>query len=258
MSGSTATPALELRSASKSFGRVAALRDASLSAYSGQVLGIVGDNGAGKSTMLKTLSGIHSLDSGSLLIDGRGVVFNSPKDARDAGIATVQQDLALVEVLDVATNMALGSLPRKGLFVDRAAMNQQARQVLDDIKATVGSVTMPVGLLSGGQRQIIAIARAVRLNADIVLLDEPTAALGVRETAHVGEIIDELKRQNKAVVCISHDMEFVFEHSDVIAVMRLGRVVATRPASGTLREEIIGLITGAIAGDAPTEVEGAA
>ncbi|GIH21384.1 ATP-binding cassette domain-containing protein [Rugosimonospora africana] len=258
MSGNTATPALELRSASKSFGRVAALLGASLSAHRGQVLGIVGDNGAGKSTMLKILSGIYSLDSGSLLIDGRGVVFNSPKDARDAGIATVQQDLALVEVLDVATNMALGSLPRKGLFVDRAAMNQQARQVLDDIKATVGSVTMPVGLLSGGQRQIIAIARAVRLNADIVLLDEPTAALGVRETAHVGEIIDELKRQNKAVVCISHDMEFVFEHSDVIAVMRLGRVVATRPASGTPREEVIGLITGAIAGEVPAEIEGAA
>lgn len=258
MSDKPATPALELRSASKYFGRVAALRDASLSAHRGQVLGIVGDNGAGKSTMLKTLSGIHSPDTGSLLIDGREVVFNSPKDARNAGIATVQQDLALVEVLDVATNMTLGSLPCRGLFVDRAAMNQQARQVLDDINATVGSVTMPVGLLSGGQRQIIAIARAVRLNADIVLLDEPTAALGVRETAHVGEIIDELKRQNKAIVCISHDMEFVFEHSDVIAVMRLGRVVATRLVAGTHREEIIGLITGAIVGDVPTDIEGAA
>jgi ABC-type sugar transport system ATPase subunit len=255
---SATTPALELRSASKSFGRVAALRGASLAAYRGQVLGIVGDNGAGKSTMLKTLSGIHSPDSGELLIDGREVAFSSPRDARDAGIATVQQDLALVEVLDVATNMALGDLPRKGLFVDRAAMNQQARQVLDEIKATVGSVTMPVGLLSGGQRQIIAIARAVRLNADIVLLDEPTAALGVRETAHVGEIIEELKRQAKAVVCISHDMEFVFEHSDVIAVMRLGRVVAIRPARETQREEVIGLITGAIAGDAPQESEGTA
>jgi ABC-type sugar transport system ATPase subunit len=249
---------LELRSASKSFGRVAALRKASLSGRRGQVLGIVGDNGAGKSTMLKTLSGIHALDSGALLIDGQEVVFNSPRDAHDAGIATVQQDLALVVVLDVATNMALGSLPRKGLFVDRATMNKEARQVLEDIGATVGSVTMPVGLLSGGQRQIIAIARAVRLNADIVLLDEPTAALGVRETAHVGEIIDELKRQGKAIVCISHDMEFVFEHSDVIAVMRLGRVVATRPIASTRREEIIGLITGAIADDAATDMEGTA
>lgn len=253
-----ATPALELRSASKSFGRVAALRGASLAAYRGQVLGIVGDNGAGKSTMLKTLSGIHAPDSGTLLIDGREITFASPKDAHEAGIATVQQDLALVEVLDVATNMALGNLPRRGLFVDRAAMNQQARQVLNDIRATVDSVTMPVGLLSGGQRQIIAIARAVRLNANIVLLDEPTAALGVRETAHVGDIIDELKRQGKAIVCISHDMEFVFEHSDVIAVMRLGRVVATRDPQTTPREEIIGLITGAIAADAPSEPKGAA
>lgn len=224
----------------------------------GQVLGIVGDNGAGKSTMLKTLSGIHAPDSGAVLIDGREVRFSSPKDARAAGIATVQQDLALVEVLDVATNMALGSLPRKGLFVDRARMNQDARRVLKDIRATVGSVTMPVGLLSGGQRQIIAIARAVRLNADIVLLDEPTAALGVRETAHVGQIIEELKRQAKAIVCISHDMEFVFQHSDVIAVMRLGRVVAARQAASTRREEIIGLITGAIAGAAPRDIEGTA
>jgi ABC-type sugar transport system ATPase subunit len=251
------TPALELRSATKAFGRVAALRGASLSAYRGKVLGIVGDNGAGKSTLLKALSGIHSPDTGQILVDGREVVFHNPQDAIAAGIATVQQDLALVEVLDVATNMALGSLPRKGLFVDRARMNQEARQVLSDIKATVGSVTMPVGLLSGGQRQIIAIARAVRMNADIVLLDEPTAALGVRETAHVGEILEELKSQNKAIVCISHDMEFVFEHSDDIAVMRLGVVVATRQASATKREEIIGLITGAIAGDA-NEGEGAA
>lgn len=258
MTDSPAVPALELRSASKSFGRVAALRGASLAAYRGEVLGIVGDNGAGKSTMLKTLSGIHLPDTGTMLVDGREVTFASPKEANHAGIATVQQDLALVEVLDVATNMALGNLPRRGLFVDRNAMNRQARQVLDDIKATVGSVTMPVGLLSGGQRQIVAIARAVRRDADIVLLDEPTAALGVRETAHVGDIIDELKRQRKAVICISHDMEFVFEHSDRIAVMRLGRVVAIRDPDTTPREEVIGLITGAIPGDTTNEVEGSA
>jgi ABC-type sugar transport system ATPase subunit len=250
--GAADLPALEVRGLAKSYGNVAALREASLSAWSGEAVGIVGDNGAGKSTMLKILSGVVQPDEGTILIRGDEVTMPTPTAARNLGIATVYQDLALVECLDVATNMALGQFPRGRLFVDKARMRAEAVQVLEDLEIKIPSVTMQVGLLSGGQRQIIAVARAVRASAPTVLLDEPTAALGVRETAHVAEIIGRLVRQGRAVVCISHDMEFVFQHMQRIAVMRLGLLVATRRVAETTREEIIGLITGAIPAD-PTE-----
>jgi ABC-type sugar transport system ATPase subunit len=244
------TPILEVRGLAKSFGNVAALREASLAARSGEAIGIVGDNGAGKSTMLKILSGLVQPDEGTILIRGQRVTIPTPTAARDLGIATVYQDLALVECLDVATNMALGQFPRKRLFVDKARMRTDATQVLADLEIAIPSVTMQVGLLSGGQRQIIAVARAVRAGAPIVLLDEPTAALGVRETRHVAGIIRRLADQGRAVVCISHDIEFVFAHTERIAVMRLGQLVAVRQVAQTSREEIIGLITGAIPADA--------
>jgi ABC-type sugar transport system ATPase subunit len=242
-------PILEVRGLAKSYGNVAALREASLSARPGEVLGIVGDNGAGKSTVLKILSGLVQPDEGSILIRGEAVTMPTPTAARELGIATVYQDLALVECLDVATNMALGQFPRKRLFVDRARMRADATAVLRDLEISIPSVTMQVGLLSGGQRQIIAVARAVRADAPIVLLDEPTAALGVRETAHVAAIIRRLAGQGRAVVCISHDLEFVFAHMERVAVMRLGRLVAARWVAQTSREEIVGLITGAIPAD---------
>ncbi len=246
------SPILEVRGLAKSFGNVAALREASLSARSGEALGIVGDNGAGKSTMLKILSGLVQPDEGTISIRGQQVTMPTPSAARDLGIATVYQDLALVECLDVATNMALGQFPRKRLFVDRARMRAEATQALRDLEIAIPSVTMQVGLLSGGQRQIIAVARAVRADAPIVLLDEPTAALGVRETAHVARIIRRLVDQGRAVLCISHDIGFVFAHTERVAVMRLGQLVAVRQVARTSREEIIGLITGAIPAD-PTE-----
>ena len=174
------------------------------------------------------------------------VQFFSPADARKVGVSTVQQDLALVEVLDVATNLFMGDFPKRGLLVDRKRMEREATELLRRLKVRVASVLTPVASLSGGQRQIIAISRAVRLeSAKVVLLDEPTAALGVQETAHVGEIIDSLRADGKAVILISHDMEFVFKHADRIQVMRLGSTSRARRGSDTSRDEIISLITGA-------------
>lgn len=246
----TGIPALALRGVGKAFGQVKALSRVDFEAFAGECHFILGDNGAGKSTTLKILSGIYSSDSGEVVIDGRPVAMRDASEAHRHGIAVVHQDLALVECLDVATNMALGDIPRRGRFMlDRRRMEAEATKVLADLKIRVASVRTQIGLLSGGERQIVAIARAVRMNLPIMLLDEPTAALGVRETAHVGDILDDLRSQGKAIICISHDLEFVFAHADRITVMRLGNSVATRRREETSRDEVIGLITGAIAGD---------
>jgi simple sugar transport system ATP-binding protein/D-xylose transport system ATP-binding protein len=248
---SEAAPAVALRLASKNFGHIQALDHADLTAGHGEIHGIVGDNGAGKSTMLKILSGLYRPDSGQLLIDGQPVTLHSPLDAREHGITTVYQDLALVECLDVATNLHLGDVPKKRWLVDRRRMERDAEQVLTDLNVRIGSVRTPVGMLSGGQRQIIAIARAVRLErATIVLLDEPTAALGIQERHQVGAIIAALRERGKAVIIICHDLEFVFGYCDTVTVMRLGRTVARRTIRNTDRNEVVGLITGARTGDA--------
>lgn len=249
------TPALELRGVRKSFGPVNALQNVDFAAYSGEVHAIVGDNGAGKSTMIKVVTGIHRGDGGSILVDGVPLdLRHGASESQERGIAVVYQDLALVECLDISTNMALGNLPyRWGIFLDRRKMDSDAAAALRDLKARVGDVHTPVGLLSGGQRQVVAIARAVRMNKPIILLDEPTAALGVQESAYVGGMLDELRAAGKAVICISHDLEFVFQHADRITVLRLGRSVGTRNVSEVSRDEIIALITGAAAGDAIKE-----
>jgi ABC-type sugar transport system ATPase subunit len=241
---------LELHGIRKSFGHVVALRDVSLKARAGEVLAIVGDNGAGKSTLVKIVSGVYHPDAGEIAVEGETVELDTPADARRTGIATVFQDLALVEVLDVATNMFIGQLPRRGLFVDRKKMEAEARTFLDSLGVTVSSVRTRVGMLSGGQRQIVAIARAMGTGSKIVVLDEPTAALGVRETAQAAQLISKLRDDGCAVVCVSHDLEFVFEFCDRIQVMRLGRVAAVRETRRTTREEIVGLITGSISPDA--------
>jgi ABC-type sugar transport system ATPase subunit len=236
---------LRLRGITKAFGQVQALTDVDLDVTPGEILAIVGDNGAGKSTLIKTVSGVYRPDRGTLAVDGVERRFHSPADAREAGIATLFQDLALVEVLDVATNMYIGQLPTRGWFVDRARMERDSRKLLDDLKVTVKSVRTPVGMLSGGQRQIVAIARAMRTGARVVLLDEPTAALGVRETAHAANLIRSLRERGAAVICISHDMNFVFEIADRVQVMRLGRTAGVRELRNTSQNEVIGLITGA-------------
>jgi ABC-type sugar transport system ATPase subunit len=200
--------------------------------------------------MLKILSGLFQPDSGELRIDGLPATLHSPLDAREHGIATVYQDLALVECLDVATNLHLGDIPKKRWLVDRKRMERDAERVLTDLNVRIGSVRTPVGMLSGGQRQIIAISRAVRLErAAIVLLDEPTAALGIQERDHVGAIITTLRDRGKAVIIICHDLEFVFDYCDTVTVMRIGRTVARRTIRNTDRDEVIGLVTGARIGD---------
>ncbi|MGW3654883.1 ATP-binding cassette domain-containing protein [Streptomyces sp. NPDC005151] len=251
-------PALRLRGVRKYFGSVSALENVRLDAYAGEVHAIVGDNGAGKSTTIKIVTGIHRPDEGEVVVNGEefGHV-RSAADAKDHGIAVVYQDLALVECLDIAHNLALGNLPRKlGVVLDRRRMEREAAQVLKDLKVRVGNVRTPVGLLSGGQRQVVAIARAVRMDKPIILLDEPTAALGVQETAHVGEIIAELRASGKAVVIVSHDLDFVFSHADRVTVLRLGRTVGTRRVAEVPREEVIGMITGAVPADQPADDPG--
>jgi ABC-type sugar transport system ATPase subunit len=245
----TRTPALQLRGITKTFGHVIALAGVDLEARAGEVLAIVGDNGAGKSTLIKIISGVYRPDQGIMEVEGAAVAPGNPAEARRTGIATVFQDLALVEVLDVATNMFLGQFPRRGWFVDRAAMDSESRAFLDGLGVTVSSVRSQVGMLSGGQRQIIAIARAMRAGGKVVLLDEPTAALGVRETGQAARLIRSLRDQGCAVICVSHDMSFVFDLADRIQVMRLGRVAGVRQASATTRDEIVGLITGSVAAD---------
>lgn len=244
-------PALRLRGVRKYFGSVSALEDVTLDAYAGEVHALVGDNGAGKSTAIKIITGVHRADEGEVLINGEDLGHvRSAADAQQHGIAVVYQDLALVECLDIAHNMALGNLPRKfGIVLDRRRMELDAAMVLKDLKVRVGNVRTPVGLLSGGQRQVVAIARAVRMDKPIMLLDEPTAALGVQETAQVGKIIDELRASNKAIIMVSHDLSFVFSHADRVTVLRLGRTVGTRRVGEVGREEIVGMITGAIAPD---------
>lgn len=239
---------LSLAGISKFFGQVQALTDVDLTVAPGEILAVVGDNGAGKSTLIKTICGVHRPDSGTIAVNGAVRHFRSPADARAAGIATVFQDLALVEVLDVATNMYIGQLPRRGWFVDRGRMERETRSFLNELKVTVKSVRTPMGMLSGGQRQIVAIARAMRTGANIILLDEPTAALGVRETAHAANLIRSLRDRGAAVICISHDMGFVFEVADRVQVMRLGRVAGVRTIRETDRNEVISLITGASGG----------
>lgn len=244
-------PALRLRGVRKYFGSVSALENVNFDGYAGEVHAIVGDNGAGKSTMIKIITGIHRADEGEVLINNQSLGrVRSSAEAKEHGLAVVYQDLALVECLDIAHNMALGNLPRKfGIVLDRRRMEREASKVLTDLKVRVGNVRTPVGLLSGGQRQVVAIARAVRMDKPIMLLDEPTAALGVQETAHVGEIIDELRTSGRAIIMVSHDLSFVFAHADRVTVLRLGRTVGTRRISEVGREEIVGMITGAVPPD---------
>ena len=236
---------LELKGISKAFGQVQALSNVDLHVAPGEILAVLGDNGAGKSTLIKTISGVYRPDRGTIRVGGVEKTFHSPADARDAGVATVFQDLALVEVLDVATNMYIGQLPTRGWFVDRAKIERDTRALLDDLKVTVKSVKTPIGMLSGGQRQIVAIARAMRTGASVVLLDEPTAALGVKETAHAANLIRSLRDRGAAVICISHDIGFVFDIADRAQVMRLGQTAGIRKIAETDRNDIIGLITGA-------------
>lgn len=256
MSDSISTPVLEARHITRHFGAVVALADASLTLNNGEVLGLVGDNGAGKSTLLKILSGIVSASSGEILTDGKPIQLRRAQDAMDAGIETVYQDLALVDTMSAYQNVYLGreelsTNPLARLFnlVDDKKMRAKARDVLDSLKVKVPSINVSVKGMSGGQRQCLAIARALLWGRRIVILDEPTAALGVRETGQVLEVIRDLKRHDVSVIIVSHNMQQLMSVADRITVMRLGRSIATRVVKDTQVSEIVGLITGAIPGD---------
>lgn len=243
-------PIVELKSISKIFGHVQALDKVDLELFPSEVLAIVGDNGAGKSTLLKVLSGAYLKDEGQIFIDGQDVEIESVSDAQKFGISTVYQDLALVDVRDVASNIFLGREPlRMGLFVDKRKMINGSRDVLDNLKIKIPSMHVIVGELSGGQRQSVAIARALARGGRIFLLDEPTAAMGVEQCAQINELIRNLKVKNNSVLVITHNLEHIFEIADRIIIMRRGQRVATRTKKETTKEEIVGLITGALSRD---------
>ena len=239
-----APPLLRLVDIGKSFGPVRVLSHITLDIPIGQVTAVVGDNGAGKSTLIKTIAGIYQPDHGQILWQGRQVHLHSPKDATDLGIATVYQDLALADNLDIVANMFLGHEIVKRFQLDEIGMEKTAKQTLADLSVvTVRSVRQPVGSLSGGQRQAVAVARAVMRQAKLVILDEPTAALGVTQTRVVLDLIKRLKSQNIAVIVISHNLTDVQSVADRIAVLRLGRLAAVGPASQYDAESIVDLMT---------------
>jgi D-xylose transport system ATP-binding protein len=232
MTVNDAEPLLRLRGIGKSFGPVRALTDINLDIPAGQVTALVGDNGAGKSTMIKTISGIWEPSAGELIWQGKPVRFHTPKEATAAGIATVYQDLALCDNLDIVQNMMLGHELRRHGLLDEITMEQTAKKTLADLRVTtVRNIRQPVGSLSGGQRQAIAVAKAVMLEARLVIMDEPTAALGVSQTALVLDIIKRLSSQGIAVLVISHNLTDVFQVADRIAVLYLGRMVSSGPVS---------------------------
>lgn len=238
-------PLMRLSNVSKAFGQVKALVDVSLDLHAGEVVGLLGDNGAGKSTLIKILSGNYHADEGSFEYQGRPVTINRPADAQALGIATVYQDLALVETRSVAHNIYLGREPRRfGYFMDRRKMERDANVMLEELNIRLASQKTDVELLSGGQRQAVALSRAIAMGGNILLLDEPTAALGVEQTQQVHHLITSMRRQDKAVVVITHDLSDILDITDRIAVLRQGKLWAYAPSSETTTNQIIGWITG--------------
>ncbi|WP_286251137.1 ATP-binding cassette domain-containing protein [Streptomyces graminofaciens] len=241
----SATPVLALRGVSKRFGAVQALTDVELEVHAGEVVALVGDNGAGKSTLVKTIAGVHPIDEGVIEWEGNPVSINRPHDAQGLGVATVYQDLALCDNLDVVGNLYLGrELLRKGV-IDEVSMEKNARELLSTLSIRIPSVRIPIASLSGGQRQVVAIARALIGDPKVVILDEPTAALGVEQTAQVLDLVERLRDRNLGVILISHNMADVKAVADTVAVLRLGKNNGSFSVKDTSHEEIIAAITGA-------------
>jgi len=258
-------PVLDLHGVNKRFGAVQALTDVDFHVDAGEVVALVGDNGAGKSTLVKTVSGVNLADSGDFKFLGEPASIKSPQDATDLGIATVYQDLALADNLDVAANLYLGREtfspgPFRWLWmINDTSMEKSSQELIHSLSARIPSVTTPVASLSGGQRQIVAIARSLLGEPKLVLLDEPTAALGVAQTRQVLDLVHELKRRELAVVVISHNLTDVFEVADRIVVLYLGANAGDYRTKETTREEVVGAITGGAGiGAAPTPDGGGA
>jgi len=241
----SATPVLALRGVSKRFGAVQALTDVELEVHAGEVVALVGDNGAGKSTLVKTIAGVHPIDEGVIEWDGRTVQINKPHDAQNLGIATVYQDLALCDNIDVVGNLYLGRELQKRGILDEVEMERRSRELLQTLSIRIPSVRIPIASLSGGQRQTVAIARSMLGAPKLVILDEPTAALGVEQTAQVLDLVERLRERGHAVLLISHNMADVKAVADKVAVLRLGRNNGVFEVKTTSQEEIISAITGA-------------
>jgi simple sugar transport system ATP-binding protein/D-xylose transport system ATP-binding protein len=235
---------LSLRAISKNFGAVAALTGVELDVAAGQVVAVVGDNGAGKSTLVKVLSGVHSPDTGTITFGGAEVAIGSPAEAHALGIATVFQDLALCENLNVVENLFLGRELRRGRL-DEVTMETRSWELLRQLSAKIPTVRLPVASLSGGQRQTVAIARSLLGDPKVIILDEPTAALGVEQTAEVLNLIERLRDRGLGVIMISHNMEDVRAVADRVAVLRLGRNNGVFDAAEVSTEDLIAAITGA-------------
>jgi ABC-type sugar transport system ATPase subunit len=238
----SAVPLLEAEGLSKAFGHVVACRDVTFALARGEILAIIGDNGAGKSTLIKMLAGTYSSDAGRLRLEGEDVRFNNPRDATAAGISTVYQDLALVDARDVAENVFLGHEFTWGPFMNRARARREAARILRELDVKIPSVRVPVGLLSGGQRQAIAVARTLVHGARVIVMDEPTAALGVSESAKVMRLAKDVREAGKGVIIISHNLEEIWDVADRFLVMRLGRVAGIRARGETTIPELVQLI----------------
>jgi D-xylose transport system ATP-binding protein len=238
-------PILELKGISKTFGQVQALREVDFQVLSGEVMALVGDNGAGKSTLIKVISGAHQPTAGAIYVDGKQMHIANPRAASDLGIATVYQDLALVDQRSVAANLFLGREPIRGIVVDRKRMYAEAEEVIGKLHIRIPSVHALVGSLSGGQRQAVAIGRTMAQNSRIIILDEPTAALGVEQQQFVLDLVRQLKEHGHSIIIISHNLLHVFSVADRITVLRGGRNIGVRVKAETNSDEIIKLIVGA-------------
>ncbi|MDE0852097.1 ATP-binding cassette domain-containing protein [Yoonia sp.] len=236
-------PLVEMKNVSIAFGGVQAVDSVSITLNPGEVVGLLGHNGAGKSTLIKMLSGAYKMDSGEIWINGKQVQINSPRDARDNSIETIYQTLALADNLDAASNLFLGRELTSGMgFVDDDRMEAETRKIMARLNPNFKKLKDPVSALSGGQRQSVAIARAVYFNAKILVMDEPTAALGVHETAMVAELIHELKKQGLGIFLISHDTREMMELCDRVAVMKNGQMVGTERVEDVTEDDILSMI----------------
>ncbi len=246
---SDAEPILSVRDVSKAFGAVQALNGVSFDVHPGEVVALAGDNGAGKSTIIKAISGVFRHDSGEILLGGKPIAFATPHEARENGIETIYQDLALADNLSIGENIFLGREPKRKLFgflpiLDRAMMAEAAKEAMARLDFHVTRLDAPVAAFSGGQRQAIAIGRAIYWNARLVIMDEPTAALGVPEQRRVLALIKSLRGQGKGVIFISHNLRDIFEVADEIVVFRHGEKSGARKPSETTHDEIVKLMVG--------------